>query len=487
MFLGVDIGTSAVKLSLTGPDLVQIDQAQAPLVVSTPHPYWSEQNPEDWWRALIGAVRDLGASHDLGAVQAIGLSGQMHGAVLLDANGQVIRPAILWNDGRSHAQCADMSAALPEIGMLAGVPPMPGFTAPKVLWLSQNDPDAHDRIAHVLLPKDYIGWRLHGQLVTDRSDGAGTSWLDQAGRAWSDALCAVSATDPAWLPTLCDGTEIAGALSASAADALGLRPGIAVAAGGGDAATGAVGIGAVSDGVCFLSLGTSGQLFVSTGDYRPNPGAVVHAYCHTVPGMWFQMAAMLNGARPMQWYADTVGAAVPDLLREAATVAPQDAPLFLPYLTGERSPHGDAHIRGAFYGLADGMGRAEMMRAVVNAIAFSFADAADSLRAADSPVQDILAIGGGAQSDLLLQTIADVLGTPIARSSDPTTGPALGAAKLAAVAAGQANLGDLAGRPATDRLFEPVPAGALNDGLTGYRALYRRLRGIHTEMGVEGE
>ncbi|MEO1494853.1 MAG: xylulokinase [Pseudomonadota bacterium] len=482
MFLGIDIGTSAVKLSLVSADMVQVDQAQAPLTVSTPHPYWSEQNPEDWWDALATACRDLGARQDLSAVKAIGLSGQMHGAVLLDATGAVIRPSILWNDGRSHGECGDLAEAVPEIGALSGVPPMPGFTAPKLLWLSRHEPEAYARIARVLLPKDYVGWRLHGDFVTDRSDAAGTCWLDQAQRSWSDLLCQASATDPVWLPALRDGTEFAGTLAKSAAAALDLPPGVPIAAGGGDAATGAVGIGAVRHGASFLSLGTSGQLFVATDSYRPNPEQMVHAYCHTVPDMWFQMAAMLNGARPMQWFADISGKALPDLLAEAAAVPPEDAPLYLPYLTGERSPHGDPHIRGAFYGLADGMGRAELMRGVVNAIAFSFKDAADSLRAAGTDVRHVLAIGGGAQSDLLLQTIADVLGTPIARSGDPTTGPALGAAKLAAVATGTATLDDLAMRSTADRLFEPSGSDALEQGLKGFRLLYQRLRGIHEDL-----
>ena len=478
MFLGIDIGTSSVKLSLVGEDLRQVAEASAQLTVSTPLPYWSEQDPEQWWEALVLACEQL----DLSGVRAIGLSGQMHGAVLLDDQGQVIRPAILWNDGRSHAECAMMAEALPESGMLSGVPPMPGFTAPKVLWLSRHEPETHTRIAHILLPKDYIGWRLHGGFVTDRSDAAGTSWLGQSSRAWSGDLCRASATDPSWLPVLLDGTEVAGVLTSAAAEALGLKRGIPVAAGGGDAATGAVGIGAVTDGASFLSLGTSGQLFVATDAYRPNPEQMVHAYCHTVPGMWFQMAAMLNGARPMQWFADAIGAPLPDLLAEASRVEPEQAPLFLPYLTGERSPHGDAHIRGGFYGLADGMGRAEMMRGIVNAIAFSFADAADSLALAGTELGEVLAIGGGAQSNLLLQTIADVLGTPISRSSDPTTGPALGAARLAAVASGSASLSDLSVPPTIETTFSPTESERYSSGLAGYRALYRRLKGIHEEM-----
>ena len=374
-----------------------------------------------------------------------------------------------------------MLTELPEIGTLAGVPPMPGFTAPKLRWLATHEPAAHARIAHVLLPKDYIGFRLHGQHITDRSDAAGTHWLDQATRAWSDILCGVSSTKPEWLPRLCDGTEVAGTLTRDAAKSLGLPPEIPVAAGGGDAATGAIGIGATDDGAAFISLGTSGQLFVATDSYRPNPDQMVHAYCHTVPEMWFQMAAMLNGARPMQWFADICGATVGDLLAQAARVPPESAPIFLPYLTGERSPHGDPHIRGSFYGLADGMGRAEMMRGVVNAIAYSFADAADSLRAAGTHPNDLLAIGGGAQSDLLLQTIANVLNVEINRSDDATSGPAFGAARLAAFACGNATRSDLSVRPPIERKFAPQSSVELHEGLHSYRSLYRRLKNIHLD------
>lgn len=487
MYLGIDIGTSAVKLSLISDRLTQIGEAQAALGVSTPKPYWSEQEPEDWWRALVAASASLRDRHDLSGVKAIGLSGQMHGAVLLDAAGTVIRPAILWNDGRSHAECADLAQRLPRIGEMAGVPPLPGFTAPKLMWLARHEPEAHRRIAHVLLPKDYVGWRLHGAFATDRSDAAGTLWLDQTTRQWSPELCAATDTDLAWLPTLYDGSEAAGQLSAEAAAALGLPPGLPIAAGGGDGATGAVGTGSVRDGVSFLSLGTSGQFFVATDGYRPNPAQMVHAFAHCIPGMWFQMAVMLNGARPMQWCADLLDTPLPVLLQEASEADPAGVPLFLPYLTGERSPHGDPHIRGGFYGLTDGMSRGHMMHAVVNAIAYSFADAAASLRAAGTEPRDVLAIGGGSRSDLLLQAIADVLNLPISRSTDPTTGPALGAARLAAVASGGATLEDLAVRPVAETVFTPRDTEAHQAGLAAYRALYKHMTALRVELLGESQ
>ncbi|MEM9061893.1 MAG: xylulokinase [Pseudomonadota bacterium] len=486
MFLGIDIGTSSVKLSLVSDEFRQIGEASSPLTVQTPRPYWSEQDPEAWWSALSDACAKLRRDHDIGDLRAIGLSGQMHGAVLLDAGNAVIRPAILWNDGRSHAECIGLAEAMPDIGMRAGVPPMPGFTAPKLLWLARHEPASHARIAQVLLPKDYIGFRLHGRFVTDLSDAAGTHWLDQAARDWSDELCAISMTDRAWLPELRHGSEVAGTTGRTAAASLNLPEGVPVVAGGGDAATGAVGIGAVRDGAAFISLGTSGQLFVATDSYRPNPEQMVHAYCHTTPEMWFQMAAMLNGARPMQWFAETVKAPIDVLMSEAECAEPAEELLFLPYLTGERSPHGDPHIRGGFYGISDGTTRGQMMRAIVNATAYSFADAVESLRAAGTSVTDVLAIGGGAKSDLLLQTIADATGAVIERAQDAATGPAVGAARLAAVSTGTVSPADLAERPPVERRFEPISADCHAEGLARFRALYARLKGAHLDGKEQG-
>ena len=467
MWLGVDVGTSSVKLSLVDEAGAEIGAASAALGIETPHPYWSEQAPEDWWRAVVAAAGDLARRCDLAFVEGVGLSGQMHGAVLLDAADEVIRPAILWNDGRSFAEAEEL-AAEPWIGEMAGAPPLPGFTAPKLMWVKRHEPEAFARIRRILLPKDYVGFKMHGRHVTDKSDAAGALWLDQAARSWSEALCAVSDTDRDWLPDCLEGTEIAGEVTAEAATALGLRPGIPVTAGGGDAATGAISVGAVRDGDCFLSLGTSGQLFRATSAYQPNPDEVVHAYAHCVPGTWFQMAAMLNGARPMSWFSGLCGAPVPVLLAEAAAVESADAPIFLPYLTGERTPHGDPHLRGGFEGLADGMTRAHLMRAVVDGIAFSFADAARALRRAGAAFDRVPAIGGGAQSDLLLQTIADVTGFTVTRGTGEATGAALGAALLAA----PAELRETRrGAGADARAFSPRPHDALAERLEKYRSL----------------
>ena len=480
-FLGIDIGTSAVKVCVTDAAGAVVGTADAPLTVQTPFVGASEQAPTDWWQAVCHAVGALPADVR-SQVVAVGLSGQMHGAVVLDASDAPLRPAILWNDGRASAECAAMTTALPNVGDLAGVPPMPGFTAPKLLWLARHEPQVHARIAHVLLPKDYIGLRLHGRHVTDPSDAAGTLWLDEASGRWSDDLCRISATDPAWLPEVICGTRVAGTLTADAATALGLPAGLPVSAGAGDAAAGALGIGAVADGDGFLSLGTSGQLFVTTATYRPNPASRVHAFAHTIPGHWFQMAAMLNGARPMAWLAGMLGRPIAELLAEAQTAA--SGPLFLPYLTGERTPHGDSDIRGGFWGLSEETTHGSLMRAVVEAIAFSFADAQAALAAAGTRPNRLRAIGGGARSDLLLQTIADVTGCRIGRSTGAEVGPALGAARLAQVAAGPGTLADVATKPDVDRWFDPRSdaAAALAPRLAGYRALYPALKSVNAAM-----
>ncbi len=477
MILGIDLGTSAVKIvALDGHRSVAT--AVAPLSTDSPHPGWSEQNPAAWLDALHAAMARLLSETGLdgGSVACIGLSGQMHGTVLLDRALTVLRPCILWNDSRSHADCATLAERVPRIGEIAGVPPLPGFSAPKIMWVARNEPDIHGRIAHLLLPKDFLGHFLHGNLVTDTSDAAGTLWLDQRRRSWSHDLCDASATRPGWLPAILDGYQVAGRLRSAAARSLGLRPGIPIVAGGGDAATGAVVVGATEIGVAFISLGTSGQLFVATGDYIPNPERFVHAFAHTVPGRWYQMAAMLNGARPLSWLSGVLGCGVENVLANAARADPDRVPLFLPYLTGERSPHGDPHIRGAFHGLEDSTGTAAICRSVVEGIAFSFADAADSFGDRFDQIRQLLALGGGARSDLLLQTISNATGRRILRVKDAEGGPALGGALLAAVGTGSVGPSALAKAPEVSATFSPRTDAGLTGRLERFRSLYLALK-----------
>ena len=475
MFLGIDIGTSAVKVICTDGTTIHAS-ATADLTVQSPHPGWSEQEPQAWWSATCAALAEVGAAMSLDQVAAVGLSGQMHGAVLLDAAQRVLRPAILWNDSRSTEDCGRLQGALPEIGSVAGVLPLPGFTAPKLMWVAREEPEVHAQIAHILLPKDYIGLRLHGALATDRSDAAGTLWLDQAARDWSPAVAKASAIDLAWLPRLADGHEVVGQITAAAAAETGLPAGIPVVAGGGDAATGAVSLGATEAGRGFISLGTSGQLFVAGDAYHPNPAKFVHAFAHTVPDRWYQMAAMLNGARPIAWLAGQLQISAGEVVTLAESADPNRVPIFLPYLTGERSPHGDPHIRAGFFGLEDTTSRAAICRAVIEAVAFTFADAVDSFGDTIDGLPHLSAIGGGSKSPFLLQLIANTSGQRIGRTVGSDAGPAMGAARLAACGTGAMSLSDLGQQPEVADWFDPARSAVLDDRLERYRALYQALK-----------
>jgi len=454
-FLGLDIGTSAVKAVIVDDDGRQISEADHSLTSHHPVSGWSEQNPDDWVDAVEQCCKRLRkeAPDRWQHVRAIGLSGQMHGATLLGKDQLPIRPAILWNDSRSAMQCDVINQRVPDIETRAGIFAMPGFTAPKILWCADHEPTTYQRIRHVLLPKDYVRLALTGELATDRADAAGTLWLNQATREWDDELCAASRTDRAWLPKLFEGTEISGQLRPDMAKRLGLPSNIPVAGGGGDAAAGALGIGAINEGDAFASLGTSGQLFVSTETYRAAPASVVHCYAHCVPDRWFQMACMLNGASPMSWFAGISNRPIAELLQAAKDA--RSAPLFLPYLTGERTPHNDANIRGSFYGLEPSTTYGECMKGVVEAIAYTFCDAHDCLAKAGTRLDSIAAIGGGSRSDLVLQTMSDAMGLSIQRYQDSASGPALGAARLAMVASGEHALEDVALTPVLETVFEP--------------------------------
>ena len=479
MLLGIDVGTSAVKAVLLD-GLTLVASESAGLSTESPRIGWSEQNPEHWWqascRAIGGAAKRAGV--DLSDVSAIGLSGQMHGAVLLGKDDNPLRPCILWNDCRSVDEGDLLAERISDIGLVAGVPPLPGFTAPKIMWTKKHEPAVYREIRSVLLPKDYVGLKLHGARATDHSDAAGTLWLDQARRSWSRRLCEASDTDLGWLPELFDGHAKCGEVSKPAADCTGLSAGTPVFAGGGDAAAGAVSVGATVPGRGFISLGTSGQLFVCTSEYRPNPEQLVHAFAHTVPHRWYQMAAMLNGARPLAWIAGVLRVGVGEVLTLAENADLGRVPLFLPYLTGERSPHGDPRIRGAFYGLEDLTTREAMCRAVLESIGFSMADACASFGDTLSGLPELLAIGGGAKSATVLQTVANATGAVLARAPESGAGAAVGAALLAGVGSGRLKFGDLERKPPVEERFEPRRDEHLQERLCGYRRLYGALKPI---------
>lgn len=441
--IGIDVSTTATKAVLIDRTGSVAGIGLAEYGYDVPRPLWSEQDPVLWWEGATVAIRSVLASTDVptGEIDAIGLTGQMHGLVLLDAASTVLRPAILWNDQRTAVACDEIRRAVgPErLIEITGNDALPGFTAPKLVWVRDNEPDIWTRIAHVLLPKDYLRLRLTGDYAMDKADGAGTLLFDLAAREWSPEVLAALEIDPSWMPPTFEGPQVTGALTTEAAAATGLRVGTPVVAGGGDQSANAVGVGAVTPGVVALSLGTSGVVFATTDRPIRDPAGQVHAFCHAVPGRWHMMTVMLSAAGSLRWFRDALapGIGFGDLVEEAASVAPgSDGLLFLPYLTGERSPHPDPLARGAFVGLTVSHDRRHMTRAVLEGVAFGLRDGLDMMLEAGMPAPtQIRASGGGIVSPLWRQILADVLGAEIATVST-SEGAAYGAGVLATVGAG---------------------------------------------------
>jgi xylulokinase len=441
--LGIDVSTTATKAIVVGDDGAVLGVAASEYGFDQPHPLWSEQDPALWWTAAQDAIpRALAAASITGAdVDGVGLTGQMHGLVLLDEADTVIRPAILWNDQRTGAQCDAIRDALSLETLVAitGNDALTGFTAPKIAWVRDREPDAFSRVAHVLLPKDYVRLQLTGMHAMDKADGAGTLLFDLAARDWSPVMLATIGADPAWLPPTFEGPEVTGRVTARAAAATGLREGTPVVAGGGDQAANAVGVGAVVPGRVALSLGTSGVVFATTDRPIFDPAGRVHAFCHAVPGRWHLMSVMLSAAGSLRWFRDTVapGEGYPDLVEPAGQVGPgAGGLLFLPYLTGERCPYPDPQARGAFVGLTLAHDRRHLTRAVLEGVAFGLRDGLDLMLGAGMPMPStFLASGGGLASPVWRQILADVLGATISTPAT-TEGAAFGAALLAAVGTG---------------------------------------------------
>ena len=483
--LGIDLGTSELKLALVDAQGALIASAGAPLTVSRPHPHWSEQDPQDWWDALVIAASALRAKHPeaWSAVKAIGLSGQMHGAVLLDGVRRVLRPTILWNDTRSAAQCDELVRRLPSLPLIAGNLAMPGFTAPKLLWVAEHEPEIFRKVGLVLLPKDWLRWKLTGTAVSDMSDAAGTLWLDVGRRAWSTELLQAGGMTAEQMPAVIEGSDVSGSLQHDAALALGLPEDLPVAGGGGDNAASAVGIGAVQPGEGFLSLGTSGVLFVVTDRYRPNPASAVHAFCHAVPGRWHQMSVMLSAANGLQWVTRLTGtaseAALMERIEALSDEARDRAPLFLPYLSGERTPHNDPHAQGVFFGMDNETDAARLGHAVVEGVAFGLADGLQALRDAGTDVRRLSLVGGGARSAHWAQLLADVLDIELQTVDGAEAGGAMGAGRLAWLALGRDER-EVCRPPAPRVLFQPREArrAALQPRLERFRELYRRTRDL---------
>ena len=469
LVLGIDVSTTATKAILIDPDGAVRGIGTADYGVSMPQPLWSEQDPADWWTAAQAAIRGVLASAGASGadVEAVGLTGQMHGAVLLDPAGAVLRPAILWNDQRTAEECDEIREAVGPQRLIdiSGNDALTGFTAPKLLWVARHEPDVWARLAHVLLPKDYVRHRLTGDYAIDKADGSGTILFDLAARTWSTELLSTLALDPSWFPPTFEGPQQTGAVTDEAAEATGLRSGTPVVAGGGDQSANGVGVGVVASGSMALSLGTSGVIFAATDAPIHDPKGRVHAFCHAVPGRWHMMSVMLSAAGSLRWFRDALapGEDFGDLASSAAYVeAATDGLFFLPYLSGERSPHADPLARGAFIGLALRHDRRHLLRAVLEGVAFGLRDGLDLMLEAGVPrPQQVRASGGGLASPAWRQILADVLGAELVTTST-TEGAAYGAAILAAI--GSSWFHDVP--EATDALVrtshaaEPGPAAA---------------------------
>ena len=488
-FLGLDIGTSSVKALLVDAEQRTIAEATAALDVTRPKPLWSEQNPDDWVDGVEAAVQTVRrhAPDAFANLAGVGLSGQMHGATFLDAANKPLRPAILWNDGRSFAECAELERRVPDFLRRAGNLAMPGFTAPKAMWVEKHEPDVFAATRRILLPKDYVRLKLSGEAVSDMSDAAGTLWLDIAGRRWDDELIAASGLKPSHMPGLVEGSEVSAYLSPEIAASWGLAGRkIPIAGGGGDNAASAIGVGAIEAGEGFVSLGTSGVVFSVTDKYVSLPERTLHAFCHALPGRWHGMSVMLSAAASLTWVAnllgrgDRIGASVDDAERFARDRAGlRAAPIFLPYLSGERTPHNDPEATGLFAGLTPSHGPEALLFAVMEGVAFSFADGVDVLREAGAAPNVPLLVGGGARSGFWGQMIADVTGLSIDLAAGAEAGAALGAARLGMLAAKAGEVRAICARPAAQRRFTPDAARAALHAprLARYRALYKAERG----------
>ncbi|MCK0168584.1 xylulokinase [Jannaschia sp. S6380] len=477
MYLGLDLGTSSLKAILVDDEERLLAEHAVPLSVERPRDGWSEQSPESWCAATRQALAALAGGHDLSGLQGIGLAGHMHGATMVGADGHALRPCLLWNDTRAADEAAKMDGDA-RFRDVTGNIVFPGFTAPKVEWVRRNEPDIFDRTAKVLLPKDYLRLWLTGEYASEMSDAAGTAWLDTGARDWSDDLLAACHLTRDHMPRLVEGSEVSGRLRADLAAEFGL-PRVPVAGGAGDNAAAAIGAGVVRDGTAFLSLGTSGVLFAANDRYRPDPGTAVHTFCHAVPGTWHQMGVILAATDALEWLSRLTGQSAAHLTHDLEPLRAPGRALFLPYLGGERTPHNDARIRGQFLHLDHATDARAAARAVMEGVAFAFADCRDALGATGTKIDGALALGGGSRSRYWLEVLATALGVPLRVPEAGAFGAALGAARLARMAATGAGA-EIATPPAIAR--EIVPDTRLQPAMAEahdrYRQAYRALKDL---------
>lgn len=486
--LGIDVGTTAVKAMLVGSDGNVLSESEIEHPVSVPRPGWSEQHPEMWWRSTVQAVRKVlhttGGGDWRGEIAAIGISGQMHSSVFLDIGGEVIRPALLWNDVRTSAQCRHIleSVGLDLLHSTVGNLPLEGFTAPKILWLRENEPENYDWLHTLLLPKDYIRYRMSGEFATEPSDAAGTLLYDVRRRIWSEAILRTLHLDADILPEVVESSEISGVVTAEAAAELGVPPGVPIVGGGADNAAGAVGCGATDGSVMQVSIGTSGAVVTPASEPHVAPDMNLHTFCHAAPSLWYLMGVVLSAGSALRWLRDSVatGQSYDVLTAKAENVrVGSEGLIFLPYLTGERTPHNDANARGVFFGLNFAHDLGHLTRAVVEGVCFAMRDSLELMKEQGVSPSEVRLIGGGARSRMWMQTLANVFGLPIA-TVQPSGGAAYGAAMLAAVGCGMFDSVDDAVRSCIDTASGAEPDAeetATYEELYGaYRRLYPALR-----------
>lgn len=478
-FLGIDLGTSGIRLLLVDEDGLPIGSTERSYHASHPHPGWSEQDPSDWIAALEDSVAELRDNYpQFAALRGIGVAGHMHGATLLDNSGRVLRPCILWNDTRSHAQAARLDAK-DQVRAISGNIVFPGFTAPKLEWVRENEPGIFAKIAKVLLPASYINYYLTGEYVADMSDSAGTSWLDVGNRAWSDRLLDAGNMRQEQMPRLVEGTDEAGSLRPALLDKWGLGRPVSVAGGAGDNAAAACGIGAQNEGQGFVSLGTSGVLLSARDGYHPAPETALHTFCHAIPGRWYQMGVMLSATESLNWLARITGQNPTELTSKLDGNLRKPGPVrYLPYLAGERTPHNDADIRGSFTGLATETNREDLTRAVLEGVAFGLRDSFEALLATNAKLDQLIAIGGGSASRYWIRLIATILGAPLSLPKSGEFGAALGAARLGIIAATGLATDSIMTIPEVREIIDPDESlrNTFDDAYQKYRAAYLAIK-----------